>query len=93
MPSSRPRRRSASPEPGIVGVARFGEGAAAAAFSPADGRWWRGLTPTGGYGRAFGSCGVWKGLGYTLGPLLGGVLVTVGGYRLLFTTLAALARS
>ena len=30
-------------------------------------------------------------MGYTLGPLLGGVLVAVGGYELLFTALAILA--
>ena len=32
-------------------------------------------------------------LGYTLGPVLGGVLVAAGGYFLLFATLAALGAS
>jgi DHA1 family tetracycline resistance protein-like MFS transporter len=77
--------------PGLIGLARFGQGAAAAAFSPAAGAMLARLTPTTGHGRAFGSYGAWKGLGYTLGPLLGGVLVTIGGYGLLFSTLAVLA--
>jgi MFS family permease len=42
-------------------------------------------------GRAFGSYGAWKGLGYTLGPVLGGALISLGGYRLLFVVLTALA--
>ncbi|MFE3055970.1 MFS transporter [Nocardia sp. NPDC059239] len=77
--------------PGLVGVARFGQGAAAAAFSPAAGAMVARLTPAGAHGRAFGSYGAWKGLGYTLGPLLGGILVSMGGYGLLFTALAVLA--
>ncbi|GGM09312.1 MFS transporter [Dactylosporangium sucinum] len=76
---------------GLVGVARLGQGAAAAAFSPAAGALVARLQPGARHGRAFGSYGAWKGLGYTTGPLLGGVLVTVGGYGLLFTTLAVLA--
>jgi DHA1 family tetracycline resistance protein-like MFS transporter len=76
---------------GLIGVARLGQGAAAAAFSPAAGALVARLQPGGRHGRAFGSYGAWKGLGYTTGPLLGGVLVTVGGYRLLFATLATLA--
>src|SRR5207253_105623 len=43
-----------------------------------------------GQGRGFGRYGAWKGLGYTLGPLLGGVLIAAGGYNLLFATLAVL---
>ncbi|MBC2641214.1 MULTISPECIES: MFS transporter [unclassified Rhodococcus (in: high G+C Gram-positive bacteria)] len=77
--------------PALVGVARLGQGAAAAAFSPAAGAMVARLTPSGAHGRAFGGYGAWKGLGYTLGPLLGGVLVTGGGYRLLFAALAGLA--
>jgi MFS transporter, DHA1 family, tetracycline resistance protein len=73
-----------------VGVARFGQGTAAAAFSPAAGVLVSRLTPPGGQGRGFGRYGAWKGLGYTLGPVLGGVLIAVGGYNLLFATLAAL---
>jgi DHA1 family tetracycline resistance protein-like MFS transporter len=76
--------------PAWVGLARFGQGAAAAAFSPAAGVLVARLTPQTGQGRGFGRYGAWKGLGYTLGPLLGGVLIAVGGYRLLFATLALL---
>ncbi|WP_308166394.1 MFS transporter [Nocardia albiluteola] len=77
--------------PGLVGVARFAQGAAAAAFSPAASALVARLTPATGHGRTFGSYGAWKGAGYALGPVLGGLLVTLGGYRLLFTALAALA--
>jgi MFS transporter, DHA1 family, tetracycline resistance protein len=77
--------------PALVGVARLGQGAGAAAFSPAVGALLARLTASSTYGRAFGSYGAWKGLGYTLGPVLGGVLITVGGYPLLFSILAALA--
>ncbi|GAS88133.1 MFS transporter [Mycolicibacterium brisbanense] len=77
--------------PGLIGLARFGQGAAAAAFSPAAGAMVARLTPATAHGRAFGSYGAWKGIGYTLGPVLGGVLITVDGYRLLFSTLAVLA--
>ncbi len=72
-------------------VARLGQGAAAAAFSPAASSLVGRLSPAKGTGRAFGGYGAWKGLGYTLGPLLGGLLITLGGYRLLFSLLAALA--
>jgi MFS family permease len=76
--------------PAWVGLARFGQGAAAAAFSPAAAVLVSRLTPPGGQGRGFGRYGAWKGLGYTLGPLLGGVLIAAGGYNLLFATLAVL---
>jgi MFS family permease len=76
--------------PAWVGLARFGQGAAAAAFSPAAGVLVARLTPNTGQGRGFGRYGAWKGLGYTLGPVLGGVLIAAGGYPLLFTTLALL---
>jgi len=78
-------------DPAWVGLARFGQGAAAAAFSPAAGVLVSRLTPPGGQGRGFGRYGAWKGLGYTLGPVLGGLLIAVGGYSLLFATLAVLA--
>jgi DHA1 family tetracycline resistance protein-like MFS transporter len=77
-------------DPAWVGLARFGQGAAAAAFSPAAGVLVSRLTPPGGQGRGFGRYGAWKGLGYTLGPVLGGVLIAAGGYDLLFATLAVL---
>ena len=73
----------------LVGLARFGQGIAAAAFSPTAGAVIARLTPTAP--RAFDSYCAWKALGYTLGPLVGGVLITVGGYSSLFTTLAVLA--
>jgi MFS family permease len=76
--------------PAWVGLARFGQGAAAAAFSPAAGVLVARLTPNTGQGRGFGRYGAWKGLGYTLGPVLGGLLIAAGGYPLLFTTLALL---
>ncbi|MGI9000840.1 MAG: MFS transporter [Pseudonocardia sp.] len=76
---------------GVIGLVRFGQGAAAAAFSPAAGALVARLAPRSTQGRAFGGYGAWKGLGYTLGPLLGGVLITIGGFALLFTTLAGLA--
>jgi DHA1 family tetracycline resistance protein-like MFS transporter len=77
-------------DPAWVGLARFGQGAAAAAFSPAAGVLVSRLTPPGGQGRGFGRYGAWKGLGYALGPVLGGVLVAAGGYTLLFATLGLL---
>lgn len=77
--------------PAWVGLARFGQGAAAAAFSPAASVLVSRLTPAGGQGRGFGRYGAWKGLGYTLGPVLGGLLITAGGFSLLFLTLAVLA--
>ena len=78
-------------DPAWVGLAHFGQGAAAAAFSPAAGVLVARLTPNTGQGRGFGRYGAWKGLGYTLGPILGGVLIAAGGYPLLFATLAGLS--
>ncbi|WP_342776230.1 MFS transporter [Saccharothrix australiensis] len=78
-------------DPGAVGVVRLAQGAAAAAFSPAASALVARLTPAGGHGRAFGGYGAWKGLGYTLGPLIGGALIAAGGFGLLFTALAVLA--
>ncbi|MBW4718375.1 MFS transporter [Saccharothrix obliqua] len=76
---------------GAVGLARLGQGAAAAAFSPAASALVARLTPESAHGRAFGGYGAWKGLGYTLGPLLGGILTALGGYPLLFAVLGVLA--
>ncbi|WP_374238385.1 MFS transporter [Mycobacterium sp. PSTR-4-N] len=81
----------AAGDPALLGVARFGQGAAAAAFSPAASTLVARLQSPGGHGRRFGSYGAWKGLGYTLGPLLGGALVTLGGYTTLFACLGGLA--
>jgi DHA1 family tetracycline resistance protein-like MFS transporter len=77
--------------PAWLGVARFAQGAAAAAFSPAAGAMIARIAPDRRRGRAFGSYGAWKGLGYTLGPILGGALISVGGYGLLFGALTVLA--
>ncbi|MFC5749890.1 MFS transporter [Actinomadura rugatobispora] len=76
--------------PGWLWAARLGQGAAASAFSPAASALVARLNPAAGHGRAFGSYGFWKSIGYTLGPLLGGVLVWAGGLRLLFAVLAVL---
>jgi MFS family permease len=80
----------AAGEPDLLGLARFAQGAAAAAFSPAAGAM---VAHLGGSrrGGAFGGYGGAKGLGYLAGPLAGGLLVTVGGYPLLFAFLASLA--
>ena len=77
--------------PGWLWAARLGQGAAASAFSPAASALVARLNPAARHGRAFGSYGFSKSIGYTLGPLLGGVLVWAGGLRLLFVVLATVA--
>ncbi|MFF4269421.1 MFS transporter [Streptomyces sp. NPDC001536] len=79
--------------PGWLWAARLGQGAAASAFSPPASALVARLNPAAKHGRAFGSYGFYKSIGYTLGPLLGGVLVWAGGLRLLFTVLAVLGAS
>ena len=69
--------------PGWLWAARLGQGAAASAFSPAASALVARLNPAAKHG-GFGSYGFYKSIGYTLGPLLGGLLVWVGGLRLLF---------
>jgi DHA1 family tetracycline resistance protein-like MFS transporter len=81
----------AAGNPDALAATRLAQGAAAAAFSPAASTLVARLSPDRQQGRWFGSYGAWKGLGYTLGPLLGGALVSLGGFPLLFTTLAGLA--
>ncbi|MBL7495147.1 MFS transporter [Frankia sp. CNm7] len=76
--------------PGWLWAARLGQGAAASAFSPSASALVARLNPAAKHGRAFGSYGFYKSIGYTLGPLLGGVLVWAGALRLLFAVLAAL---
>ncbi|WGD44125.1 MFS transporter [Streptomyces cathayae] len=76
--------------PGWLWAARLGQGAAASAFSPSASALVARLNPAAKHGRAFGSYGFYKAIGYTLGPLLGGVLVWGGGLRLLFAVLAVL---
>ncbi|WP_218010150.1 MFS transporter [Actinomadura chibensis] len=80
----------AADEPGWLWAARLGQGAAASAFSPSASALVARLNPAAKHGRAFGGYGFYKSIGYTLGPLLGGVLVWAGGLRLLFAVLAAL---
>ncbi|MGI5289096.1 MFS transporter [Nonomuraea polychroma] len=77
--------------PAALWAARLGQGAAASAFSPSASTLVARLTPATGHGRAFGGYGFYKSIGYTLGPLLGGVLVWAGGLRLLFAVMAVLA--
>jgi MFS transporter, DHA1 family, tetracycline resistance protein len=81
----------AAGNPDALAATRLAQGAAAAGFSPAASTLVARLSPDRQQGRWFGSYGAWKGLGYTLGPLLGGALVTLGGFALLFATLASLA--
>ncbi|TCC47045.1 MFS transporter [Kribbella pittospori] len=76
--------------PGWLWAARLGQGAAASAFSPAASALVARLNPAAKHGRAFGRYGFYKSIGYTLGPLLGGGLVWLGGFRLLFTVMAIL---
>lgn len=76
--------------PGWLWAARLGQGAAAAAFSPAASSLVARLTPAARHGRAFGSYGFYKSIGYTLGPLLGGVVVWASGLRALFAVMALL---
>ncbi|MEU1202389.1 MFS transporter [Streptomyces sp. NPDC005813] len=76
--------------PGRLWAARLGQGAAASAFSPSASALVARLNPAAEHGRAFGGYGFYKSIGYTLGPLLGGVLVRAGGLRLLFAVLTVL---
>ncbi|PYC83206.1 MFS transporter [Streptomyces tateyamensis] len=76
---------------GLLWLARLGQGAAASAFSPAASTLVARLNPAAKHGRAFGSYGFYKSLGYTAGPLLGGALVYAGGLPLLFGVMTALA--
>ena len=76
--------------PGWLWAARLGQGAAASAFSPAASALVARLNPAAKHGKAFGSYGFYKSIGYTLGPLLGGLLVWAGGLRLLFVVITVL---
>ncbi|ORV87761.1 MFS transporter [Mycolicibacterium iranicum] len=78
-------------DPAWLWAGRFGQGVGAAAFSPAASALVALLTPASAQGRAFGTYGSYKSVGYTLGPLLGGVIVALGGLRSLFAVMAALA--
>ncbi|MET8331785.1 MFS transporter [Streptomyces sp. NPDC005181] len=76
--------------PGWLWAARLGQGASASAFSPSASALVARLNPAAKHGRAFGSYGFYKSIGYTLGPLLGGVLAWAGGLQLLFAVMAVL---
>jgi MFS family permease len=78
-------------DPGWLWLARLGQGAAASAFSPAASALVARMNPKAKHGKAFGTYGFYKSIGYTLGPLLGGVVVWIGGLTLLFAVLSALA--
>lgn len=78
-------------DPGWLWLARLGQGAGASAFSPAAGALVARMNPKAKQGSAFGSYGFYKSIGYTLGPLLGGAVVWLGGLPLLFALMAVLA--
>lgn len=77
-------------QPALLAAARLGQGAAASAFSPASSALVARLA-AGRAGHYFGRYGAWKSLGYGLGPLLGGGLLLVGGFPVLFGVLSAVA--
>lgn len=78
-------------DPGWLWLARLGQGAGASAFSPAASTLVARMHPKAKQGRAFGSYGFFKSIGYTLGPLLGGAVVWAGGLSLLFAVMTVLA--
>jgi len=69
---------------------RFGQGAAASAFSPAASAAVGRLASPAARGRYFGRYGSWKSLGYASGPLVGALLAATGGQALLQGVLALL---
>jgi MFS family permease len=77
--------------PVALGIIRFGQGAAASAFSPASSAAVGRLAAPSAAGRYFGRYGSWKGLGYAAGPVLGGGLILLGGFPALFLATAAAA--
>ncbi|MDL9979825.1 MFS transporter [Microbacterium sp. ASV49] len=79
------------PSPIWLGVARFAQGAAASAFSPASSSAVARVADPTSTGRYFGRYGSWKSLGYALGPLLGAFLVWWAGMPALFAALSVLA--
>jgi MFS family permease len=76
-------------QPAMLAAARLGQGMAASAFSPASSASVARLAE-GKTGHYFGRYGSWKGLGYAIGPLLGALAIIIGGFSLLFGTLAVL---
>lgn len=82
-----------TPTPLVLALARVGQGAAAAAFSPASSAAVARLAGKERLGRYFGRYGAWKSLGYVLGPLIGVALVHWIGIEALYLALGALAAS
>jgi hypothetical protein len=83
-------RRAARLRAHVVGLGRRGNdrravgraagpGRRCGAFSPSASALVARLNPSARRGRAFGSYGFYKSIGYTLGRLLGGALVALGG--------------
>ena len=72
----------------LVGLARFGQGAAASAFSPAASAAVARLAGPRSAGRYFGRYGSWKSLGYAFGPLIAAGVVGSAGLAMLFIVLA-----
>jgi len=78
------------PAPAMLLAVRFGQGAAASAFSPSASAAVARLAAPERRGRAFGRYGSWKSLGYVTGPVAGALVATVGGVGLLQLVLAVL---
>ncbi|GAA4775205.1 MFS transporter [Microbacterium gilvum] len=79
------------PTPLVLALVRLGQGAAAAAFSPASSSAVARMAGAERLGRSFGRYGAWKSLGYVAGPLLGVLLVQAFGMAALYLALGALA--
>ncbi|GAA4483524.1 hypothetical protein GCM10023094_35250 [Rhodococcus olei] len=78
-------------DPGWLWVTRLGQGVAASAFSPAASALVARLNANTEHGAVFGTYGFHKSIGYTLGPLLGGVIVWLGGLEWLFASVGLVA--
>lgn len=78
-------------DPGWLWVTRLGQGTAASAFSPAASALVARLNPNTKHGTVFGTYGFYKSIGYTLGPLLGGMIVWLGGLEWLFASVGLVA--
>jgi MFS family permease len=75
----------------LVGIARFGQGAAASAFSPAASAAVARSSGSGSVGRYFGRYGSWKSVGYAIGPLIAAGVIGSAGLSGLFVVLAGSA--
>jgi len=80
-----------SPTPLVLALARLGQGASAAAFSPASSATVARLAGKDQLGGYFGKYGAWKSVGYALGPLIGVALSHWLGIRALYIALTAVA--